>query len=85
VCHYDDDGWGDEWTFDFNLGAGDRRVDFYPWSHRVEVRIYGHDGALIFSRTYTPDAFESSCRFRHGSRARRWRSRLARDLRSLRP
>jgi hypothetical protein len=59
VCHYDDDGWGDERTFDFSLGAGDRRVDSYPWSHRVEVRIHGHDGALIFSRTYTPEDFEN--------------------------
>lgn len=63
VWHYDDDGWGGTWNRDFSVDAGDLRVDSYPWYHRVELRITGNEGALLFSKTYTPDDFEN-----HGDR-----------------
>lgn len=59
----DDDGWGETSHDDFTLLAGRHRVDSYAWYLRVEVRIYGNAGALLFSKTYTPDDFEN-----HGDR-----------------
>jgi hypothetical protein len=58
ISYCDDDGWGDTRHDDYSLGSDRRRVDSFAWYHRVDVRITGEGGALIFSRTYTPDDFE---------------------------